>query len=123
MTRTITIRMEIELYDFIAATAEDEHRTVNGHRVYNKWFYDQFAAAVKKAKLPHITPHSLRHTLNSALLLKGVSPYLIQKYLGWSNTSSLTRVQEGYTHVKATDLQVVADGIDGLYVVKKAAPG
>jgi len=93
--------------------------TVAGHRVYKKWFYDHFSDALKAAKVPKITPHSLRHTINSALLLSNISPYLIQKYLGWSNTASLTPVQEGYTHIKASDLQVVADAIDGIYKIKK----
>lgn len=94
--------------------------TVNGHRVYHKWLSYQLSFALKNAKLPKVTMHSFRHVLNSELLLENVSPYLIQKYLGWTSGSSLTRVQEGYTHVKPSDLQIVADGIDKVF---KVAPG
>jgi integrase len=94
--------------------------TISGHRVYQKWWYTQFHAALKTAKLPHITPHSLRHTLNSTLLVSNVSPFMIQKYLGWSSGSSMiTKVQEGYTHITSKDLQIVADAIDKIYTPKK----
>jgi integrase len=93
---------------------------VNGHRVYHKWFRDKLADAIKKAKVDVITPHSFRHLINSKLLLGNVSPYLIQKYLGWSSGSSMiTKVQEGYTHITSGDLQIVADAIDKIYTPKK----
>ena len=93
---------------------------VNGHRFYHKWFRDELTDAIKKAKVDVITPHSFRHLINSKLLLGNVSPYLIQKYLGWSSGSSLiTKVQEGYTHITSNDLQIVADAIDLIYTQKK----
>ncbi|MCD4679838.1 MAG: site-specific integrase [Bacteroidales bacterium] len=92
---------------------------VNSHRVYFKWWYEQFYDALKSAELPRITPHSLRHVVNSELLRNNISPYLIQKYLGWSSGSSMiTKVQEGYTHINSKDLQIVADAIDSIYTVK-----
>jgi len=70
--------------------------------------------------LPRITPHSLRHVVNSELLRNNVSPYLLQKYLGWSSGSSMiTKVQEGYTRITSNDLQIVADAIDMIFTTNK----
>lgn len=90
--------------------------TVNGHRVYHKWYSDQLSHALREAKLPRVTTHSFRHLINSRLLLNNISPYLIQKYLGWSSGSSMiNKVQDGYTHINSQDLQIVADAIDRIY--------
>lgn len=93
-----------------------------GRRFYQREWYKRFYDAVEKAKIPRITPHSLRHTVNTELLFSNTSPFLIQQYLGWSNnqpTDPLTKVQRGYTHVKEHRLQPVADAIDLLYTEKQ----
>jgi integrase len=88
----------------------------SGFRLYADWWYENFNAAVKNAKIKKkITPHCLRHSLNTNLLFAGVSPFLIQQYLGWSKDNSLTKVQEGYTHVQPEHLTVVSTKIDQLY--------
>ncbi|NQT58137.1 MAG: site-specific integrase [Bacteroidetes bacterium] len=88
----------------------------NGIRLGSTWWIKNFRAAIANAKIEKtISPHCLRHSLNSNLLLAGVSPFLIQHYLGWSSDTSITKVQEGYTHVNADHLQPVADMIDLLY--------
>ena len=92
----------------------------NGIRLGNTWWIRNFIAALDNSDIEKsITPHCLRHSLNSNLLIAGVSPFLIQHYLGWSNNSSLTKVQEGYTHIEPKNLQPVADMIDSLYTVSE----
>ncbi len=41
-----------------------------------------FAAVVNEAKLPHFTPHGLRHTFASLLLQAGVDVYYVSRMLG-----------------------------------------
>ena len=43
---------------------------------------DAFARVVKAASLPHFTPHSLRHTYASLLLIAGVDVYYVSRMLG-----------------------------------------
>jgi integrase len=64
-----------------------------------------------------LTPHSCRHTLNTALLAAGISPLLVQTYLGWSSQEAriLTRVQAQYSHLELLRLEDVAEKIDELY--------
>jgi integrase len=41
-----------------------------------------FARVIKAAKLPHFTPHGLRHTYASLLLVAGVDVYYVSRMLG-----------------------------------------
>ena len=94
------------------------HRYSN--RLGNTWWKKNFQAAMERSGIEkHITPHCLRHTLNSQLLLAGISPFIIQYYLGWSRSSDLTKTQEGYTHVLEEHLQPVARAIDTLYTPER----
>jgi integrase len=56
-----------------------------------------------------------RHALNTYLLAAGVSPLLVQTYLGWTSAEAriLTRVQAQYR------LEDVAKAIDKMYGGKK----
>jgi len=68
-----------------------------------------------------LTPHSARHSLNSALLSAGASPLAVAEFMGWSSElgRALSRVQAGYTHLELVDLMKIADTIDGLFTIKK----
>jgi integrase len=79
-------------------------------------------AAAEKAKLlklegRSVTPHSFRHALNTHLLAAGVSPLLVQTYLGWTSAEAkvLTRVQALYTDLRLLNLDEVAKAIEKLY--------
>ena len=66
----------------------------------------------------NVTPHSLRHSLNTHLLGRGCDPFKIREYLGWSNNVQsmvLTPVQRGYTHLGTKHLKDVVDFIDGIF--------
>jgi integrase len=43
---------------------------------------DAFARVVRAAALPHFTPHSLRHTYASLLLVAGLDVYYVSRMLG-----------------------------------------
>lgn len=55
----------------------------------------------RKAKLEHITPHTLRHACATHLLNQGADILLIQKILGHSSISSTQR----YTHLSSYKMQ------------------
>ena len=61
-----------------------------------------------------LTPHVLRHSLNTNLRLAGVVDILVAEYLSWEHQGG-NAVQEGYTHVYAENLRPVADCIDTMY--------
>ena len=74
-----------------------------------------------KIKDRWITPHALRHTLNTHLLAAGVPPLLVQSCLGWSSEEQkiLTRVQRNYTELRLFNIEEVAKKIDELYGVEE----
>ena len=65
-----------------------------------------------------ITPHSLRHSLNTHLLDCGCDPVKIRAYFGWSENillPTLTTVQKGYTHWEPDRLKDILPAIDGIF--------
>lgn len=58
--------------------------------------------------------HVLRHSLNTNLIVEGVSPILIAEYLSWRH-QELIDIQRRYTHIMAMKLKPVADAIDMIY--------
>ena len=67
-----------------------------------------------------MTSHTLRHSLNTNLLVSGVSPLLAAEYLSW-NHQMILDMQERYTHIYAESLRHVADKIDELYHIPATA--
>jgi integrase len=66
----------------------------------------------------NITPHSLRHSLNSHLLAAGCDPIKVRAYMGWSDNVAqpvLTPVQTGYTHWSPEHLRDLLPFIENLY--------
>jgi len=68
---------------------------VNG-RVFNSTVNCRLKALCKKAAIPVIAIHSLRHTHASLLIYAGVSIASVAKRLGHANT---TTTQETYLHI------------------------
>jgi integrase len=66
-----------------------------------------------------ITPHALRHSLNSLLLVAGMSPVLVAEYMSWEHQLMMqdqsASVQKRYTHLYAKNLKPVADKIDEIF--------
>ena len=59
-----------------------------------------YARTVKRAKIPHITFHQLRHTFASRLNEKGVDVFTIKKLLGHSEV----KITEAYTHINDANI-------------------
>lgn len=74
-----------------------------------------------ETKMPDVwetlTPHVMRHSLNTMLLVSGLSPLLVAEYMSWEHQVHAT--QSGYTHFYAENLKPVANMIDKLLGVEK----
>lgn len=63
-----------------------------------------------KSPEPRPTPHMIRHAVNTALLIAGVSPLPIAHCLGWTPPVA-SRVQLGYTHLAMLDTTQVSSAL------------
>lgn len=73
--------------------------------------YVSFQRALRRAGLPHIRLHDLRHTAATLLLADGVHPKLVQEMLGHS---SITLTLDTYSHVTPALHAEVAARMDAL---------
>lgn len=67
-----------------------------------------------------LTPHVLRHSANTNLLVAGCSPVLVAEYLAWKH-QELVDMQRRYTHMIAMNLKPIADAMDDLLDYKKTS--
>ena len=65
---------------------------------------------VKKNKLPHFTPHSLRHTHATLLIAEGVSIPTVSRRLGHSDITTTSKI---YVHAIQSADEIASDVIDG----------
>lgn len=93
-----------------------------GQRLGGTWWTKNFKKAMQKAGIDtqhiNLTPHSLRHSLNTHLLNAGCDPLKVQVFFGWSpniRTPILTTVQKGYTHFQAEHLRELVPVIEGIF--------
>jgi integrase len=70
-----------------------------------------FNKAVEKAGIPKITLHGLRHSIQTALLNKGVNRELLRATFGWENEN----VQEIYTHRELYNLDPQREATEILF--------
>ncbi len=70
------------------------------------------------AAIMSLTPHILRHSLNTNLLAAETSPVLVAYYLAWAH-QTLIDMQERYTHLQAMKLSAVSDGIDKMFPMEE----
>lgn len=75
-----------------------------------------FSSLLKKAGLPHMRFHDLRHSAATILLAMGVSAKVVQELLGHSNISLTLNV---YGHVLPSMQQDAMDKLDDLYAQKE----
>lgn len=95
----------------------------DGQRLGETWWRYHFDVGLDGAGIirgrRNLTPHSLRHSLNTHLLEAGVDPLRIQLYL-WgpkteAQTHGITKVQHVYTHFGAAMTEPVARAIERIY--------
>ena len=67
----------------------------NGKPLYYKYVYRTLKNIIKRANLPEISPHGLRHTAGSLLLDAGCSLASVAEFLGHANTTTTSQI---YTH-------------------------
>lgn len=90
-------QMVIQFSELIKGLPEDEPIFIkNNARVYNSTVNDILERHCKKANIPVISVHGLRHTHASLLLFAGVSIASVARRLGHS---SMTTTQKTYLHI------------------------
>ena len=62
-----------------------------------------------------MTSHTLRHSCNTNLLVRGADPTLLAEFLAWEHQQEICDMQRNYMHIVAKDLQPIADAIDNMY--------
>lgn len=77
-----------------------------------------FAGAVKRAEIPRITPHDLRHTAASFAVSSGANVKAVQRMLGHSSAAMTLDV---YADLFDADLDSVSDALD--HAVSTASVG
>lgn len=70
-----------------------------------------FKPLLRRANLPNIRFHELRHTCATLLLSKNVHPKLVQELLGHA---SISTTLDTYSHVLCGMSRVVADTMDSI---------
>ncbi len=72
-----------------------------------RWISKGVTQAAKRAGLPHVHPHLLRHAWASRLAMAGVDRKALQEMGGWTDGEMLDRV---YAHVTSGHLKTVMAG-------------
>ncbi|MDA1127251.1 MAG: site-specific integrase [Chloroflexi bacterium] len=76
----------------------------------------EFTALVRKAGLPHLTLHGLRHAHATLLLTAGVHPKVVSERLGHSN---IAITMDTYSHVMPGLQEEAVLGLDALVTIKR----
>jgi integrase len=96
--RTISIdpRLAQQMQALVASLPADKPIFVGTKRIFNSTVNGRLVALCKRAGVPEISFHCLRHTHASLLIFAGVSIASIAMRLGHSN---ITTTQETYLHI------------------------
>nr|WP_241222887.1 site-specific integrase [Bifidobacterium samirii] len=89
-------QLAMQFSQLVKDLPQDEPFFVGGRRVYNATVNDRLERLCKRAGVPVISVHGLRHTHASLLLYAGVSVASVAKRLGHSN---MTTTQSTYLHI------------------------
>ena len=81
---------------------------INGHNLHNR----SWKPLLKKAGLPDIRFHDLRHTCATLLLTKGVHPKIVQELLGHS---SISITLDTYSHVLPNMQEKVVEAMEDIF--------
>ncbi len=104
----------IQFSELIKGLPEDEPIFVNG-KIYNSTANDVLGRYCRRAGVPEISMHGLRHTHASILLFAGVSIASVARRLGHA---SMTTTQKTYLHIiqelENKDVDLVMRSLSGL---------
>ena len=107
-------QMVVQFSELIKGKPEDEPLFVSG-KMYNSTINDLLRRRCKKANVPVISIHGLRHTHASLLLFAGVSIASVAKRLGHA---SMTTTQKTYLHIihelENKDIDIVMRALSNL---------
>ena len=105
----------VQFSALVRQLAPEEPIFAAGRRVYNSTVNDILARHCRRAKLPIIAVHGLRHTHASLLLFAGVSIASVARRLGHA---SMTTTQKTYLHIiqelENKDVDLVMRSLSGL---------
>ena len=105
----------IQFSALVKSLPQDKPIFVSKDRVYNSTINDILARYCKKAQVPVIAVHGLRHTHASLLLFAGVSIASVARRLGHA---SMTTTQKTYLHIiqelENRDVDLVMRSLSGL---------
>jgi integrase len=76
------------------------------------WHVQQYRPLLKRAGLPYIRPHDLRHTAATLLLLEGVQPIVVSEMLGHA---SVAFTLSTYGHVQAEMRKPARDAMSRIF--------
>ncbi len=79
-----------------------------------------FKALLKRAALPPVRFHDLRHTAATLMLVQGVHPKVVQEMLGHS---SISLTLDTYSHVIPTMQRDAANKMDALFSLPGSRQG
>lgn len=115
--RTIPIPTELadELRE-MPRSSELVFTTSTGQPINHANLHRQFKSLLKKAKLPNIRFHDLRHTHATLLLQAGVHPKIVQERLGHS---SISMTMDIYSHVFPHMQSQASDQISEILNIRK----
>lgn len=92
-----------------------------------QWWAGRWKAAAKAVGIPEqdtegrkLSPHCFRHTLQSLMIERHVSPALAGLMLGHTTSTGLTSVQQAYTHADLRRASLV-DVLEDIFVVSVGA--
>jgi integrase len=75
------------------------------------WHTQQYRPMLKKAELPYVRPHDLRHTAATLLLLEGVQPIVVSELLGHASVGFTLST---YGHAQAEMRKPARDAMERL---------
>lgn len=105
----------IQFAGLIKDLPEDKPIFVGNKKIYNSTVNDLLARHCKRAGIPIISVHGLRHTHASLLLFAGVSVASVARRLGHSNIST---TQKTYIHIiqelESKDIDIIMRSLSNL---------
>jgi integrase len=76
------------------------------------WHVQQYRLLLRRAGLPYIRPHDLRHTAATLLLMEGVQPIVVSEMLGHA---SVAFTLSTYGHIQAEMRKPARDAMERLF--------
>ena len=112
------IKDEKQLQPFIEKFSEKQKEIISSPEKYLGIAAEKTEKACTDWSERNVTPHSLRHSLNSHLLAAGADPIKVRAFMGWSDNvfhPVLTPVQAGYTRWPPEHLRDLIPQIDKIF--------